>query len=155
MSQLAVGAQAPDFELRDTAGRPQRLSDALASGAVALIFYKSSCPTSQFTLPYVEQIYSRLQKAAGLTLWGVSQDDAEETRRFAAEKGMTFKLLIDEHPYPVSSAFGLEFVPGIFLVRRDGTIAVSEFGFSKAGLNQIAGFEFFTPDDGLPAHRPG
>jgi hypothetical protein len=44
---------------------------------------------------------------------------------------------------------------GMFLIKPDGTIAVSEFGFSKAGLNQIAGFEFFTANDGVPAARPG
>jgi hypothetical protein len=32
---------------------------------------------------------------------------------------------------------------------------VSEFGFTKAGLNRIAGSEFFKPNDGLPATRPG
>jgi hypothetical protein len=49
----------------------------------------------------------------------------------------------------------MEFVPGIFLIQPDGKITVSSFGFSKAALNQIAGFEFFTPNDGVPATRPG
>ena len=55
----------------------------------------------------------------------------------------------------VSAAFGLEFVPGIFLIQPDGKITVSAFGFTKAGLNHIAGFEFFKPNDGMPATRPG
>ena len=42
-----------------------------------------------------------------------------------------------------------------FLIEPDGRIAVSEFGFTKAGLNAIAGFEYFAPNDGLPAARPG
>jgi peroxiredoxin len=78
-----------------------------------------------------------------------------ETREFAEQHGITFELLIDEHPYPVSAAYGLEFVPAIFLIQQDGTISVSEFGFTKAGLNRIAGFEFFTADDRIPATRPG
>jgi hypothetical protein len=49
----------------------------------------------------------------------------------------------------------MEFVPGIFLIQPDGEITVSDFGFTKAGLNQIAGFDFFKPNDGLPATRPG
>jgi len=30
----------PDFELRDQGGRPFRLADALAGGAVALVFFR-------------------------------------------------------------------------------------------------------------------
>ncbi len=155
MSQLAIGSPAPDFELNDPNGRSYRLSNALARGPLALIFYKSSCPTCQFTFPYIEKMFSQPPKRADWTLWGISQDDAEETRRFARQYGITFDLLIDEYPYPVSSAYGLESVPAIFLIQANGTISVSDFGFTKAGLNQIAGFEFFASDDGLPATRPG
>src|SRR5205085_12417845 len=45
MSQLAIGTQAPDFELNDANGRPYRLTEALRRGPVALVFYKSECPT--------------------------------------------------------------------------------------------------------------
>ena len=158
MAQLSIGDSAPDFELNDIDGRPHRLADALARGPAALVFYKSGCPTCQFTFPYIQKIFARIGtigKTAGWTLWGISEDDAEETRRFAGEYGITFELLIDEYPYAVSAAYGLEFVPGVFLIEPDGTINVSDFGFAKAGLNQIAGFDFFTPNDGLPATRPG
>jgi peroxiredoxin len=155
MSQLAVGSRAPDFELKDADGRSHWLSDALARGPVALVFYKGECPTCQFTLPYIQKIFEKVGQKSGLTLWAISEDDAAETRRFVKENGLSFDVLIDEYPYDVSAAFGMEFVPGIFLIQADGTISASEFGFTKAGLNQIAGFEFFTPNDGLPAVRPG
>ena len=155
MSQLAIGTQAPDFELAGANGGSYRLADALARGPVALVFYKSECPTCQFTFPYIQKIFAQAGNTPGLTLWGISEDDSEETRSFAKQYGVTFDLLIDEHPYPVSAAYGLQFVPGIFLINPDGTIKVSEFGFTKFGLNQIAGFDFFKPNDGLPATRPG
>src|SRR5258708_5139585 len=122
MSQLRIGVQAPDFELNAADGRSYRLADALARGPVALVFYKSSCPTCQFTFPYIQKIFSQAGNSAGWTLWGISEDDAQETRAFAQQYGITFNLLIDEHPYAVSSAYGLEFVPGIFLIQGDGTI---------------------------------
>ena len=155
MSQLSIGSQAPDFDLKDLNGQNRRLSEVLVNGPVALVFYKSACPTCQFTFPYIQRIFSRVVTTAGWTLWGISQDDIVETRSFKKQYGITFDLLIDEYPYSVSAAYGLEFVPGIFLIRPDGKIAVSEFGFTKSGLNQIAGFDFFTPNDGLPATRPG
>jgi peroxiredoxin len=155
MSQLSIGSKAPDFELADVDGRKHRLSEALARGPVALAFYKSECPTCQFTFPYIQKIFAAAGSDAGWTLWGISQDDVDQTRRFRTQYGITFDLLVDEHPYPVSAAYGLQFVPAIFFIQPDGKIAVSEYGFTKAGLNQIAGFEFFKPGDGVPATRPG
>jgi len=155
MGQLGVGTTAPDFELKDANGCLHRLSEALTRGPVALIFYKSECPTCQFTFPYIQRIFEKAVPASGVTIWGVSEDDVGETRRFAEQYGITFDILIDEYPYAVSAAYGLEFVPGIFLIQPDGKVSVSDFGFTKAGLNQVAGFEFFTAADGLPARRPG
>jgi len=155
MSQLAIGAYAPEFELKTADGQPRRLSEALQHGPVVLVFYKASCATCQFTFPFIQQIYSKVEGAAPWTLWGISQDDFDETRAFAGQNDITFDLLIDEHPYPVSAAYGLHNVPAIFIVQSDGRVSLSDFGFSKDTLNQIAGFAFFTPDDGLPATRPG
>jgi peroxiredoxin len=155
MSQLAIGAHAPDFELKTADGQPRRLSEALQHGPVVLVFYKESCGTCQFTFPFIQQIYSRLGSRAPWTLWGISEDDFDETRAFAQQNGITFDLLIDEYPYPVSAAYGLHNVPALFIVQKNGTVSLSDFGFSKDALNRIAGFAFFTPDDGLPATRPG
>ena len=155
MSQLAIGVEAPDFELNTVDGHPRRLSEALKRGPVVLIFYKASCSTCQFTFPFIQRIYSKVGTTAAWTLWAVSQDDIQETSAFMKEYGLTFEVLIDEHPYPVSAAYGLHNVPAIFVVQPDGTISLSEFGFTKHSLNEIAGFPFFTPDDGLPSSRPG
>jgi peroxiredoxin len=155
MSQLSIGTPAPDFELTDTNGKTHRLAEALRKGPVALAFYKSSCPTCQFSFPYIQKIFSRTGHTSGVTLWGISEDDLEETRQFARQHGITFDLLIDDYPYAVSAAYGLDYVPAIFLIQPDGTVSASDYGFTKAGLNRIAGFEFFTAGDGLPATRPG
>jgi len=155
MSQLAIGAYAPEFELKTADGQPRRLSEALRQGSVVLIFYKASCGTCQFTFRFIQQIYSKVGSGASWTVWGISEDDLDETRAFARQNGITFDLLIDEHPYPVSAAYGLHNVPAIFIIQSDGSVSLSDFGFSKDTLNQIAGFAFFTSDDGLPATRPG
>jgi peroxiredoxin len=158
MSQLATGTLAPDFELPDTKGRSHRLSDALSEGPVVLAFYKSACPTSQFTFPYIQKVFAQVGSQASQgprTLWGISEDDAEETRAFAKQYGITFDLLVEDHPYKVSAAYGLEFVPAIFIIQPDGIISLSDFGFSKPALNEIAGFDIFPANDRLPARRPG
>ncbi len=155
VKQLPAGVQAPDFELRDAGGRSHRLGTALRKGPVVLVFYKGSCPTSQFTFPYIQRIFAGAGQDWGAQLWAISQDDAEETRRFATEFGITFDVLIDDYPYEVSSAYGIHSVPSVFIIEQDGKISFSDHGFSKASLNRIAGSELFTPNDGLPASRPG
>jgi peroxiredoxin len=155
MSQLPIGVQAPDFELSSEHHGHRRLSEALKQGPVVLVFYKAACSTCQFAFPFIQQIYSKVAKTAPWTLWAISEDDVDETLDFVGQNGLTFDVLIDEHPYAVSSAYELHNVPAIFVIQPDGKISLSDFGFTKDTLNQIAGFAFFTPDDGLPSSRPG
>ncbi len=155
MKQLAAGVQASDFELTDIDGVPHRQRTALSDSRVVLVFFKVSCPTCQFTLPHLQRIYANARKEWNTQLWAISQDDAEETRRFARHYGVTFDMLIDEYPYDISNAYGIVSVPTLFAIEQNGKISMSDNGFSKASLNCIAGFEVFTPNDGLPATRPG
>jgi peroxiredoxin len=155
MRQLARGIQAPDFELTDMNGAPHCLRTALKHGPVVLVFFKISCPTSQFTFPYIQKIFENAGKDWPAKLWAVSQDDLDDTRQFVRHYGITFDMLIDEYPYDVSNAYRIVSVPTTFVIEPDGKISLSDNGFSKDSLNQIAGYEMFTPDDGLPASRPG
>src|SRR3989442_15995170 len=131
MSQLPVGTQAPDFTMSGLDGRSHRLADALKSGPVVLAFYKVGCPTSQFTFPFIQQIVSEAGKDKSWLIWGISQDDAQETRSFAERFEITFDMLLDDHPYAVSSAYGLEFVPAIFIVEPGGAFSPGDFRFPQ------------------------
>jgi peroxiredoxin len=165
MKQLPAGARAPDFELSTPEGISRSLRQRLAGGSVVLVFYKSACPTCEFTLPYLERIHAASGAGQQSGLLGVSQDDATDTRRFIRDLGLTFEIVIDEYPYDVSSAYGLEFVPAMFIIEPDGVVRFSEAGFSKDALNEAARVlagaagqpevRLFTPDDGLPSFRPG
>lgn len=156
MAQLPVGAEAPDFELQTLSGHGFRLSEQSADGAVVLAFYKASCPTCQLTFPYLQQVYAKFGDQGKLRIVGISQDDVAETQGFADQFGIGFDIAVDEHPYAVSSVYGLEFVPTIFIIGPDRIIRLSDYGFSKATLSEIAApLELFAPGDKLPATRPG
>jgi peroxiredoxin len=136
MTALASGAKAPDFELKTLDGRSFSLRDELSRGPVVLAFFKVSCPTCQYALPFLE----RLHKAYGTNakLFGVSQNDAQETAAFVKEFGVTFPVLLDDlRSYPVSNAYGLTNVPTIFWIAQDGEIVVSSVGWVKADFEQI------------------
>src|SRR5215471_3712244 len=154
--QLPVGEAAPDFSLATVNGEGFRLSEAVAGGPVVVAFYKASCPTCQLTFPFLQRIYAQSRNDPRFRIIGISQDDIEETKAFIQQEGIGFEVLIDEHPYAVSSAYGVEFVPTIFIVGENGKIELSDYGFSKATLSEIGKpVEVFSPNDGLPATRPG
>ena len=95
MAALAAGTKAPDFELKTLDGKQFSLSDELARGPVVLVFFKVSCPTCQYAFPFFE----RLHKAyghKGVTLVGISQNDAKDTAAFNKEFGITFPVLLDD-----------------------------------------------------------
>jgi len=136
MTALATGAQAPSFDLKTLDGKAFSLANALAHGPVVLAFFKVSCPTCQYALPFLE----RLHKAYGdkLALFGVSQNEAKDTKAFLKEFGITFPILLDDtRSYPVSNAYGLTNVPTIFWIAEDGAIEVSSVGWLKADYEEI------------------
>jgi peroxiredoxin len=137
MTALATGKKAPDFSLRTLEGRNFALADELARGPVVLAFFKVSCPTCQYTFPFLERLY-RSYRNSGVTMVGISQNDAQETAAFVKEFGVTFPVLLDEiGRYPVSNAYGLTNVPTLFWVAQDGEIEVSSVGWLKADFEQI------------------
>jgi peroxiredoxin len=165
MNQLSEGAKAPDFQLQTPDGASFRLYDALAMGPVVLAFYKGTCPTCQFTFPFLEKIQAISGSGSSARIVGVSQDNPIDTRKFILENGLSFDVVIDEHPYTVSASYGLQYVPALFVVDGNGVIGTSDSGFRKSTLEEIgkvlaAGASrpwvpLFRSDDGLPASRPG
>jgi len=137
MATLEAGKPAPDFSLNTPDGKKFSLRDALERGPAILAFFKVSCPTCQYTLPFLERLY----KAYGnknVALLGVSQNDKKDTAAFAREYGITFPLLLDDtHSYPVSNAYGLTNVPTIYWIAPDGDIELSSVGWVRGDFEQI------------------
>jgi peroxiredoxin len=164
MTTVLAGHDAPGFTLPGMNGQNLSLHDALSKGPVVAAFFKISCPVCQFTFPFLE----RLHQAYGsdrVSFWGISQDDARDTREFWAEYRLSFPALIDGDGYPVSNQFGLTNVPTVFLIAPDGKVEVSSIGFAKADLEKISAelarylgrppAPVFLPDEVVPEYKPG
>jgi peroxiredoxin len=153
---LKAGQPAPDFTLPDLEGRPHRLAELISRGPVLLAFYKVSCPTCQFTMPFLERASNR----GRLAVRGVSQDNAVATADFMRRYGLTFPALLDPagDGYVASSAYKLTHVPTMYLVEPDGKITWASSGFVRGELDEInrrfdAGL--FAPGEKLPERKPG
>jgi len=164
MAALPAGAKAPLFALQSTDGKTLNLLDALKKGPVVAAFFKVSCPTCQFTAPFLERLYESYG-GEKFTLWGISQDDAADTREFCHEFEVEFPALIDDHGYTVSNQYGITNVPTVFLIAPDGKIQESCVGFSKKDLEKMAAagakanstppISFFKPGEVIPDFKPG
>ncbi len=164
MTKILAGHNAPTFKLKSTSGPSVSLEEALEKGPVVAAFFKISCPVCQFTFPFLERLHKKYG-GDGVTFWGISQDDARDTKEFCAEYGVTFPCLVDEEGYPASNAYELTNVPTVFLIEPDGKVKVSSMGFSKADLESIADYvaerkriakvPLFLPSEVIPDYKPG
>jgi peroxiredoxin len=137
MAALTTGAKAPEFELKAMDGKRFVLSEEVARGPVVLAFFKVSCPTCQYTLPFLERLY-RAYGRTNVTLVGISQNDPKDTSLFMKQFGVTFPVLLDDiEKYPVSNAYGLTNVPSIFFIAQDGEIELSSVGWVRSDFEDI------------------
>lgn len=137
---LRAGEIIPDFD-----GLPE-------SGPILLAFFKISCPTCQFTVPYLERMADKVP------ILGISQDNSESTAEFRRAFRLTFPILIDQPRYPISNSFALSHVPSLFLVEADRRISRSISGFSRKDLEEIGnrfGAVPFREGDRVPQFKPG
>lgn len=152
-----AGEPAPGFQLPDVNGVETSLDAELAKGPLLLAFFKITCPTCQLAFPYL----GRLARESGVPVIGVSQDDTSGTKEFNRTFGVTFPTLLDsaKSRYKVSNAYAITYVPSLFLIEADGRIALTQSGFSRSTLEDIArrfgGPSPFREGERVPDFKPG
>jgi peroxiredoxin len=138
MATLKAGTKAPEFTLSSMDGKKFSLREALARGPVLAAFFKVSCPTCQYTLPFLERIY-KLYGNKNVTIVGVSQNEKKDTAAFMKEYGVTFPVLLDDtRTFPASNAYGLTNVPSIFWIAQDGEIEISSVGWDRQEIEDMS-----------------
>ncbi len=156
MSALASGVIAPDFILPTVDGPQVSLSEALKGGPLLLAFFKVSCPVCQYAFPFFERVFEA-NRGGNLTVLGVSQDNAKNTKAFMKQYGITFPVAIDDESnrYAVSNAYGLTNVPTSFLIAKSGEVEVSSVGWSKRDLEAMLHKLTQLDQKPAPIWRPG
>lgn len=164
MELIAPGKIAPPILLNMLGGQTMALKDALRKGPVVAAFFKVSCPTCQFSAPFWERLHETYG-GGNFTLWGISQDNAADTRDFCKELDVDFPILIEDPGYSISNQYGITYVPSVFLISQDGKIEQASVGFSKVDLEHIASVAaastsvkptpLFKAGEDVPAIKPG
>ena len=145
---LAPGARAPEFRLPVLDGGDATLASLTANGPALIAFFKVSCPTCQLTFPFLERL-----TAGSLSVYGISQNDPEDTRDFNRESAITFPVLLDneDNNFAASDAYGISTVPTILIVEPGGKISYTAEGWSKKEMEKL-GQQAGVPGD--PPRRP-
>ena len=127
----ALAEEAPDFTLRDLAGREVRLSSFKGKQPVLLAFSASWCPYCRRQAPKVVALRNEL-KEEEIAILGVNQ---KESRDRAAEFAEAFELnyptLLDKNG-AVSDRYEVEGIPYFVLIDRNGQVRAT--GHDVGGL---------------------
>lgn len=112
-----------------------------------LVFYKVTCPTCKFALPFLHRI--------DRPVLGVSQDDQAATDKFTRDFDVRVPSILDqaEDGYPLSNEYGIHHVPTLFVIDAEGRIAERIEGFDKDALENL-GVEFAASEQ-VPEYKPG
>ncbi|MFT3987904.1 thioredoxin family protein [Aestuariivirga sp.] len=124
-NQIAIGTQAPDFNLGDAEGRIFSLSDVAGAKAVLVAFISNRCP---YVLHIQEAFsaYARDYAAKGVRVIAINSNDASSypveslaaSGERAREFGYDFIYLKDENQ-DVAKAYGAACTPDLYLFDGD------------------------------------
>jgi peroxiredoxin len=115
-----LGAAAPDFALRASAGDNVRLSEHRGE-VVVLSFWSSRCTPCRTQLTALNRSFLTY-RSAGLAMFGVGVDDVPaQALDFARSTGVGFAMLLDPEK-SVSRSYQVDNLPMTVLIDRSGVI---------------------------------
>lgn len=92
---ISANIPAPDFELPDETGTPQRLSDYRGKPVVLYFYPKDDTPGCTKEACSFRDDYSEYEKA-GVVILGISPDSPKSHAKFKEKYNLPFTLLADE-----------------------------------------------------------
>ncbi|RJP41653.1 MAG: TlpA family protein disulfide reductase [Phycisphaerales bacterium] len=128
------GDRAPDWQLRDTRGKQVALHDY--TGKVVLLdFWATWCPPCVAASPSVQRLHDRFA-GRGFSVLAIHFDDSGDPAGYARKHGYTFPIL--ESGREVARQYGVDRIPTLVLVDRDGVVAHRQTGFSPDEEEELA-----------------
>jgi peroxiredoxin len=115
---LAIGAKAPDFELKTLAGETVKLSN-LKGKKVMLNFWATWCPPCKEEMPAME----KLSKQAGkdVVILAVNIDPQLDVQGFINENKITFPIPLDKDD-KVNETYQVLSIPTTYFIDSKGII---------------------------------
>jgi thiol-disulfide isomerase/thioredoxin len=137
IKMLEVGADGPDFAVKDTNGEIFNFAVENTKAPSLLVFWSIFCEPCRFEMPIVQRLHEKYGNGSLNVLAVVL--DGEPLKNsivgFVRQEGYTFRILIDEldakETFKVADPYGVAGTPTIILVDRGGKVAFSRVGRLK------------------------
>ncbi len=122
ITQAAKPAPAVDFTLTSIDGKQIRLND-LRGKVVLVNFWATWCPPCKAEMPDLEAIYRENGETHNFVIVAVDvEEEAELTRAFAKQYGLTFPLLPDPDGRVSNNRYFIRSLPTSFIIDRAGNV---------------------------------
>lgn len=115
---LAIGAKAPDFELKTLTGETVKLSN-LKGKKVMLNFWATWCPPCKAEMPEMEQFYK--ENGKDIVILAVNIDPQLDVQKFVDENKITFPILLDAED-KVNESYQILSIPTTYFIDSKGNI---------------------------------
>lgn len=131
---LAEGKQFPDFQTKDSNGKPLSLSDF--HGKVVMVdFWATWCPPCREEVPNVVATYKKFHDK-GFEIVGVSLDqDKQKMVDFTKQNGMSWVQYFDGKGWQneLAQKYGIESIPTMFVLDGNGKIVARDVRGEQLG----------------------
>ncbi|WP_426996165.1 thioredoxin-dependent thiol peroxidase [Pseudarthrobacter sp. N5] len=143
VERLIPGAVAPDFSLKDSAGKTVSLKGNRGRSTIVYFYPAASTPACAKQACDFRDTLASLQ-SAGYDVLGISPDPVLKLAAFVEEEGLTFPLLSDED-HAVAESYGAwgekknygrtyqGLIRSTIVVGADGTVAVAQYNVRATG----------------------
>lgn len=125
---LKPGTPAPDFQLQTPDGKTLKFSDFAKGKYVVIDFWASWCPDCRKDLPEIIRLYNQFHEN-GVEFLGVSFDtDKEKWTDYIAKSGVPYPQVSElkrMNQSEVAKAYGVRWIPSVYLIGPDGKVLVS------------------------------
>jgi peroxiredoxin len=115
---LAIGAKAPDFELKTLTGEKVKLSN-LKGKKVMLNFWATWCPPCKAEMPEMEQFSKQMDK--DIVILAVNIDPQLDVQGFVNENKITFPIPLDVDD-KVNETYQVLSIPTTYFIDSKGII---------------------------------
>jgi thiol-disulfide isomerase/thioredoxin len=137
VTAIADGATAPDFVMKDAAGKEVKLADH-AGKVVVLDFWATWCGPCKAALPHLQEVAKQWKDKGVVVIASCTNDGREEFEEFVAENAAKYPDVIFAHDAKARgedrasrSLYGVGGIPHQFVVGKDGKIAAQVIGYMK------------------------
>ena len=125
---LKPGTPAPDFQLNTPDGKTLKFSEFANGKYVVIDFWASWCPDCRKDLPEIIRFYNMFHDD-GVEFIGVSFDtDKKKWTDYIAKSGVPYTQVSElkrMNQSDVAKAYGVRWIPSIYLIGPDGKVLVS------------------------------